>query len=141
MRAAPAVVVLGLLAMAGCASAPTTKSTAGKNPLAASPSPQPQNINWEEVDKSTARTREREKKSAWTKTESTQVESGYFPMSDEDYASALASATNEIRQANPKLSESEVETKARERADEARRKYESAHTTRASTSVKWTSPP
>jgi len=139
MRMAPPWIFC-LLGLAGCTSLPDGKTVPAET-AASTPAPRPQNINWEEVDKSTARSKERQQKSAWAKTESSSVERGYFSMSDEDYAAALASATDEIKKANPKLSDSDVETKARERADDAKRKYENSYTTRASTSVKWTSPP
>jgi hypothetical protein len=62
-------------------------------------------------------------------------------MPDGDYAAALASAADEVRKANPKLSDSEVETEAVKRADEAKRKYENSYRTTTTTSVKWESAP
>lgn len=128
--------ILGLLVLAGCA------SQTDKLSPAAVPPPAPQNIDWEKVDKSTARTKERQEKgkAGWKKTETELVESGYLPMTEEEYESALATAVAAVRKENPKLSDSEAEEKARLRADEAKRQYESSYRTRTTTSVKWTSP-
>jgi hypothetical protein len=136
----PVLAVLCLLGMAGCASAPAG-GTAPTEGATAARAPAPQNINWEEVDRSTARAKERKAANAWTKTETKEVERGYFPMTEEEYATALASATEEVRKANPQFSNAEVKTKARERADEAKRQHENSYQTRASAGVKWTSPP
>lgn len=129
-----AIAIVGLLTLTGCA------SQDGKSSAVPSPAPSPQNVDWDAVDKSTARTKERLEKSGWKKTETQTVESGFLPMSDEDYATALADATTAVRRENPKWSDSEVEDKARERAEEAKRKFENSYTTRTTTSVKWTSP-
>ncbi|HEX2852927.1 MAG TPA: hypothetical protein VHO24_06795 [Opitutaceae bacterium] len=129
-----AIAFTGLLLVAGCV------SQEGKPFAIPTPAPAPQNVNWEEVDKSTARTKEREGKSAWKKTETTTEEKGYLPMSDDEYASALTDALTAVKSENPKLSDSEVEEKARQRADEAKRQYENSYRTRTSTSVKWSSP-
>jgi hypothetical protein len=132
------VFVFSLLALAGCVSAPEGATSSAHGP---SPAPAPEKINWTEVDKSSARVKEREKaKPASNVTVTDNVESGFFLMSDDDYETALTSATEEIRKANPKMSDSEVEIEAGKRADEARRKYENSYRTRASTSVQWKSP-
>lgn len=126
--------IAGLLTVTGCASRHEKSS--------AVPKPAPQNVNWEEVDKSTARTKERQEreKSGWKKTETTTEEKGYLPMSEDEYATALADALAAVKKENPKLSDDEAEEKARVRADEVKRQYENSYRTRITTSVKWTSP-
>ena len=119
-------IALGLLFCAGCASS-------SRSPGAiVSPSPATGGPNWDAVDKTVQRVKERERaKLQAVETERT-VESGFFAMTDEEYATALESARVEIRKANPKMSEGEVESEAIRRADEAKRRHEQSFTRRAS---------
>jgi hypothetical protein len=119
-------VALGALCVAGCAS---SSRFPGK-PVA--PVPGAGSPNWDEVDKTVQRVRERERaKLQAVETERT-VEAGFFAMTDDEYASALESARSEIRKANPKMPEDEVESEAIKKADEAKRRHELSFTRRAS---------
>lgn len=117
--------VLGFLFVAGCASTTEKPATSAGSPRTTGP-------NWEAVDKTVERVRARERaKLQAVETERT-VEAGFFPMSDEEYAAALDSARAEIRKANPKMSDGDVESEATKRADEAKRRHEATFTRRAS---------
>lgn len=126
-----ALAAFSLLALAGCNSTPVAKTSVA---------PSVEAIDWKKVDESTARTKERKSRKAWTKTETRQEEQGYFPMTDDEYAAALENAAAEIRKENPRMSGTEVEARARARADDARTNQEKSYQTRASATVKWTSP-
>jgi hypothetical protein len=134
------LIIVAFVTLAGCTTAPDTEPAAAR---ASAPTPAPEKINWEEVDKSTARVKERKNRESDRKVTTTEtVEQGFLPMSDDEYVAALTSATEEVRKANPKMSDWEVDTEARKRADEAKRQYENSFRTRASTSTKveWSSP-
>jgi hypothetical protein len=124
-----AAFALALLLLAGCASTPP----------AANPPMPPGGPNWEKVDESVARIKEREKnKGRLVETERSSgstTEQGYFKMSDEDYAAALDSARADVKKANPKMSDADVETEATKRADAAKQKYENTYSVRTSTSA------
>lgn len=60
------------------------------------------------------------------------VESGFFAMTDDEYTAALEYARAEVRKANPKMSDSDVEAEAVQRTDEAKRRHETSFTRRAS---------
>lgn len=91
--------------------------------------------DWAAVDKSVERVKERERnKPRLTETERTS-EAGFPTMTDEDYATALDTARGEVKKANPKMSESDIETEATKRAEEAKRQHE--NTFSRSTSVKY----
>lgn len=119
-----------LLPLAGCATSPPAD-----NP----PMP-PGGPNWEEVDKSVQRIKEREKDKGHLVETERKVEQGSPTMSDTDYAAALDSARDEVRKANPKMSDSDVENEATKRADKAKRQYESSLSTSASSSYEWKKP-
>ncbi len=127
--------VFAVMLVAGCASTSQSEAPA----VASRPVPKEKQPNWEEIDKSTQRTRERaqkkEEKQRPTTTES--VESGFLPMTDEEYARVLSTASDEIRKANPKMSESDVDSAAHERAEKEKRDYERNYRTRTSTSYEW----
>jgi hypothetical protein len=132
MKFLPALALI-VLSVAGCTSAPSDPTRATKDAAIQPANPAVSKApNWAEIDQTVQRIKEREKsRSSWKITD--KVESGFFPMSDEDYASALNSARDEIRKANPKMSDSDVETNAVRRADEARSNYENSFRQRAST--------
>ncbi len=112
--------------LAGCASPSHSPSATIATPQRAG-SP-----NWDAIDGTVQRVKERERtKLQAIETERT-VESGYFAMTDEEYATALESARSEVRKSNPKLPESEVESEAVKKADEAKRRHEQSFTRRAS---------
>jgi hypothetical protein len=128
--AALAFVVLA----AGCASSrpPFVSDPAASGPGAAQTPPSPKSPNWDEIDKTVQRVKEREKsKPRLVETERT-VEQGFLPMSEADYTAALETARVEIRKANPKLSDGDVETEAIKRADAAKWTAEHAYSSRAS---------
>jgi hypothetical protein len=87
--------------------------------------------NWDEVDKTIERVRERERTKLRAIETKRTVESGFFVMTEEEYAAALT-ARGEVRKANPALSESEVEAEATKRADEAKRHHDASFQRRAS---------
>src|SRR3954467_8008416 len=123
MNATFSILLLG--GVAGCASPGTN---------APNPPMRPGGPNWEEVDKSVQRVKERESgKARLVETERTQ-EQGFRAMSDEEYAAAFDSARLEVRKSNPKMSETDLEKEAAKRADEAKRQYERAvHSSASST--------
>lgn len=134
MRVMPMLAVA--LGLCGCASLqPDAAAGATPAPTASSRGP-----NWEEIDKSVQRVREREQKRTRLVETGRNVEHGFFPMSDEDYAAALDAAREEVRKQNPKMAEGDVEKEATKRADEAKRGYESSHTTRASSTYELSKP-
>jgi hypothetical protein len=96
--------------------------------------------NWEEVDKSTSRMKERERSKPRLVEMERTVERGYLPMTEEEYKCALDSAREEVRQANPKWSDREIEDEARKRADAAKAKHESSYTLRESVKYEWKKP-
>ena len=91
-----------------------------------------------EIDKSVERIKAREKKKAEPVpvTVTNEVKQGYLPMSDEDYARALDNARDDVRKANPKMSDSEIEDRARLQADDAKWKYEHSYRTETTTTYK-----
>jgi hypothetical protein len=123
--------------LAGCATVRESAPPVVVRPFPASPAVAP--LNWEEIDKSTQRTKERvlkkqeQPRPAITST----VESGFLPMSEDDYASAKTKAADEIRKANPKMSDSEVDSAAEARAEKEKRLYEQTFRTRSSVSYEW----
>lgn len=116
----PALALAALLA--GCATTQRPDDT----PM------RPGGPDWTAVDKSVDRVKERERNKPKILVETGRTsESGYFAMTDDEYATALESARAEVRKANPKMSDRDVETEATKRADEARRKHENTFTQRA----------
>ena len=136
---------LGVLAavflLGGCA----TSSEPAFAPVVVHPFPAKsekasQPLDWQEIDKSTQRAKARALKKPAEKESSTvtqTAESGFWPMTEEDYATAQAKAEDEIRKAYPKMSESEVEKAAVAQADKEKRQYEQTYRTRTSTSQEW----
>ena len=117
--------------LAGCASTPRVED----NPPMRSGGP-----NWDEVDKTVQRVKERERpKSAVVETERT-AEAGFFVMTDEEYAAALEAARTEVRKAHPKWSDPEVEAEATKRADQAKRRQEASFTRRSTSKFEIKSP-
>jgi transketolase len=125
-----ALLVASIL-LAGCASSPRVED----NPPMRVGGP-----NWDEVDKTVQRVKERERpKLAVVETERT-TEAGFFAMTDEEYAAALEAARVEVRKANPNLSDAEVEAEATKRADEAKRRQEASFTRRSTLKYEVKSP-
>lgn len=116
--------------LAGC----TTTQKPDDTPM------RPGGPDWAAVDKSVERVKERERnKPRFVETERTN-ESGYFAMTDEEYATALDTARGEVRKANPKMSDSDVEAEATKRADEARRQHENTFSQRSSVKYEFKKP-
>jgi hypothetical protein len=139
MKSLAAIGVLaGALVLGGCVTSqePLTAPVVVR-PFPAKPASPP--LNWEEIDRSTQRTKERVrvKEETVQPTITHEEKSGYLPMSDDDYATALSKATAEIRQANSKMSDSEVAAAARECADKEKRQYEQTYRTSNSASYEW----
>jgi hypothetical protein len=138
---AQAILAMGALAVAvaSCATTQASKEPAVVvRPFPAQPEKKPTPLDWQEIDKSTQRTKARalaKPEKAHTVTD--KVESGFLPMSEDDYARAKTKAMDEVRKANPKMSESDVESAAVARADQEKREYEQVYRTRASTSYEW----
>lgn len=127
MRFATGIV---LAFLTGCASLPPEP-----NPPMRSGGP-----DWSEVDKSVQRIKEREKnKPRLVETERMQ-DQGFRKMSDEDYTAVLDAARDDARKANPKSSADDLEKEATKRADEAKRQYEHAVSSSASSSYEWKKP-
>jgi len=106
------------LLTAGCASAPEEIAEKDNPPM------RPGGPNWEEIDKSVQRIKDREQgKPRLVETERSQ-EQGFRKMSDDDYTAALDDARAEIKKAHPKMTDAEVEKLAGKRADEAKSAYE-----------------
>ncbi len=105
--------LLGVLA--GCAS---TSSPEANPPMRAG------GPNWEEVDKSVERIKEREKNKARLVESTRSEEQGFRPMTDDEYAAALDAARADVKKANPKMSDGDVEKEAAKRADQAKRQAE-----------------
>lgn len=96
--------------------------------------------NWEDVDRSVERLKERERnRSQLVETGRTQ-ELGLQTMSDEDYATVLEAARGDVKKANPKMSDKEVEKAATKKADEAKRQYGHAVSGSASSTYEWKKP-
>jgi hypothetical protein len=130
-------IVICALFLAGCANSPN----GGSQPaVVTGPPMRTGGPNWEEIDKSVQRIKERESGKPRLVETDRKVEQGFFPMSDADYAAALASARDEVRKANPKMSESAVETEAIKRADDAKRSYEHSHSSTATSTYEWKKP-
>ena len=125
--------LLGVVVLAGCSSAP---------PLASVPNPPPApgGPKWDEIDKSTERTKARATASKGTLTVADNLEAGYFAMTDEEYAAALSTARDEVKKANPAIKEADLEKEAVRRADAARAKHEHAFSVRGSRTYEWKSP-
>lgn len=119
--------VLAIL-VAGCTSAPRVDP-----PPSASVAPTT-GPNWAEIDRTVERIKEREKNKRAHRTVETEskTEHGFFPMTEAEYATAFANASNELRKANPKWTEAEIEAEARKRADDAKRRHELTFQTRVS---------
>src|SRR5262245_40062356 len=112
------------LLLAGCASAPQAE-----NPPMRAGGP-----NWEEVDKSVQRIKDRERnKPQLVETGRTQ-EQGFRQMSDDDYVAALDAARSEVKKANPKMTDADVENAATKQADHAKWVYEHSVSSSASSS-------
>jgi hypothetical protein len=111
---------LAALLLAGCAWPSADTST----PPPATPAGSSAGPNWEEIDKTVQRVKERERnKPRLVETES-HTETGFAKMSDDDYAAELDKARAEIKKTNPKMSDGDVEAEATKRADQAKRRYE-----------------
>lgn len=97
--------------------------------------------DWAAVDKSVERVKERERNKPRLVVESERTaEAGYFAMTEDEYATALDTARAEIKKANPKMSDRDVETEASKRADEARRKHENTYQQRVGVSYEFKRP-
>lgn len=130
-------VIISALLVAGCANSPN----GGSQPaVVTGPPMRTGGPNWEEVDKTVQRIKERESGKPRLVETDRKVEQGFFAMPDADYATALASARDEVKKANPKYSESAVETEAIKRADDAKRSYEHAHSSTATSTYEWKKP-
>ena len=117
-----------LLFVAGCASPPVEVDAASNPPMPAG------GPNWEQVDKSVQRIKDREQNKARLVETARTEEQGFRTMSDDDRAAAFDAARVEIRNANPKMSESDVDKEAAKRADDAKRECERAvHSSAGST--------
>jgi len=122
------------LLVGGCASstsAPpptTTESLPAKTP------------NWEEIDKTVQRVKEREKNKGRLVETGRTTEQGFFPMSEADYTAALDSAREEVKKANPKMSDADVEAEAIKKADAAKYAAEHSYSARASSTYEWKKP-
>lgn len=119
-----------LLVFAGCA-------TASKDP---NPPMRAGGPDWEKIDQSVQRIKEREQNKARLVETARTREEGFRPMSDADYAAALETARAEIKKANPKIADADLEKEATLRADTARRQYEQAFTRSASSTYEWKKP-
>ncbi len=119
---------------AGCASSrtPFVSDPAAPASAAAQAQPQSRTPNWDEIDQTVQRVKAREAQKTRLVETSRTVEHGFLPMSEADYTAALETARAEIRKANPKMSDSDVETEAVKRADAAKWSAEHSHTSRAS---------
>lgn len=97
--------------------------------------------DWVAVDKSVERVKERErhKPRLVVETEHTN-EVGYFAMTDEEYATALDTARTDVKKANPKMSDGDVETEATRRTEEARRKHENTYQQRVGVKYEFKKP-
>jgi hypothetical protein len=127
------VVILTLLLATACETSSRTSATDVRaHPSSSGP-------NWEEIDKTVQRVNDRKQtKGRLVETERT-TEAGFFPMTEEEYAEALETARAEVRKEKPKLAESEVETEAVKRADQAKTRQEQAFTQRASSRFEYKS--
>jgi hypothetical protein len=139
----PHVLLLTPLLWVGCASSPTPFARDPALPANAAAQDQAQTTktpNWEEIDKTSQRVREREKKKAEFVETSRTVEQGFLPMSGADYTAALDAARADVRKANPKWTDSDVETEAIKRADQAKWRAEHSYSTRASSTYELRKP-
>jgi hypothetical protein len=109
------------LLLIGCASPSADTST---NPPPAAPAGSSTGPNWEEIDKTVQRVKERERNKPRLVETETHTDTGFAKMSDDDYAAELDQARAEVKKANPKMSDGDVETEAAKRADQAKRRYE-----------------
>jgi hypothetical protein len=130
----PSAITLCLLLGAGCANSTRMRDQPVPPPLTG-PGP-----NWAEIDKTVERVKEREQTKLRVVETGRTIESGFFSMTDEEYAQALEDARAAVRKAEPKLSETEIESEAVKRADEARRRHELAFTQRASSTYELKKP-
>lgn len=130
-RSGALAVMFTLASLAGCASPVKVDSN---------PPMRPGGPNWEEVDRTAQRVKEREQnKPRLVEVERSQ-EQGFRRMSDEDYAAELDRARAEAKKADPKRADAEIEKEAVRRADEARRGYERSVQSSASSTYEWKKP-
>lgn len=135
--------LLCLPLLAGCASSDSSTSASAPVPPAgntAQNSPPARTPNWEEIDKTVQRVKTREQQKPRLVETSRNTEQGFFPMSDADYTAALDSARADVRKANPKWSDSAVETEAVKRADAAKASAEHSYSSRASSTFELQKP-
>jgi hypothetical protein len=123
------ILLVALVSLTGCASAPP--ATVVSPPIVGT------GPDWDAIDQTVARIKARKEARRSSVTVTENVESGFFAMTDDEYAEVLEAARQEIRQANPKLAESAVEEQAAKHADAARAKADTSFTARASQSVEW----
>lgn len=116
--------------LAGCA----TTSPVDNPPM------RPGGPNWEEIDKSVQRIKDREKNKPRLVETARHEEQGFARMTDEDYASVLDAARVDVRKANPKMSDADIETEATKRADQAKRDYERSFSRSAGSTLEWKRP-
>ncbi len=122
-----------LLFSAGCSTVSLDRSAEAGGPTAQfSKAP-----DWENIDRPVQRT-SRELASSDVQVMET-VEHGLLPMSDDDYRDIRSQARTDIRKENPNLSRRDIEREAMRRANEAKWKYETSPTTRATWTWKRTS--
>jgi hypothetical protein len=120
--------------LAGC------ESRVESIPEKTNPPMRPGGPNWNEVDKSVQRIKEREQGRGRLVETASSTEQGFHPMSDDDYAAILESARADIRKSTPKISVADLEQQATKRADQAKHDYEHAVASRASSSYEWKKP-
>ena len=126
--------ILFAAVLAGCVSQVESFPESANLPM------RPGGPNWDEVDKSVRRIKDRESGRPRLVETERSTEQGFRTMSDEDYASVLDAARSDIRKANPKLVDRDVEQQATKRADEAKRQYELSVSSSASSSYEWKKP-
>ncbi len=115
------------LLLSACASTPRADT-------AANPPMRPGGPDWDAVDRSTQRTKEREENRPRLVETARSQEQGFRTMSDDDYAAALDAARADLRKANPKISDGDLEQQAAQRADHAKWQYEHSPYSSASSS-------
>lgn len=129
MKTMPLVAFSGAVALQCAACVSSLETRRATAPVAPANGSGP---NWNEIDRTVQRVKEREgSKLRLVETERT-TSSGFAKMTDEEYAAALETAREEISKANPKLSDRDVEAAAVKQADEAKRRAELTYTQSAS---------
>jgi outer membrane murein-binding lipoprotein Lpp len=98
--------LIGAALLAGCA------TEVEKIPEHTNPPMRPGGPNWEEVDKSVQRIKDREAGRPRLVETVRATEQGFHEMSADDYAAALDAARADLRKANPKISDSDLEQQA-----------------------------